>query len=140
MSVSINGAHVSQSMSVSINDTLMSVSASQSVTHQSMSTHVSQFIDTLTDFNTASLDFTASFSTLTFPAGSRPLLDTQPFNVPVMSDDLPENTESIVVLAEIDGGASVGTFTPGGNTAEINIIDDDSKDCREFIITFARVL
>lgn len=71
-------------------------------------------------------DFTMSFVTLTFPAGSGPLA-TQSFNVLVVNDILEEGTENIPLQAFVDGGASVGTFTPGGNTADINIIDDDGK-------------
>ncbi len=62
--------------------------------------------------------------TLQFSAGDGPF-DSQPFNVPINNDVLVENTETIDLQASIVGG--VGTFSAGGDTATINIADDDSK-------------
>lgn len=70
-------------------------------------------------------DFMITSDTLLFPAGSGPLF-ALPFEVPVVGDDLVENAESIQLQASILGGVA-GSFSPGGDTAEISITDDDGK-------------
>lgn len=70
-------------------------------------------------------DFMISSDTLMFPEGSGPMFGLS-FEVPVVNDNIVENTENIQLQASILG-AVIGGFSPGGDTADINILDDDSK-------------
>lgn len=68
-------------------------------------------------------DFISTSDTVTFASGSRPL-DSLPFFVPVIDDNLVENTETVSLVASVVGGVAVGRFT-AGDTAEIEITDND---------------
>ena len=61
-----------------------------------------------------------------FPANSGPGT-TLSFNVPIINDELVENTEDINIQAAIQG--AIGSFVGGGITdeAQIDIIDDDGE-------------
>lgn len=83
---------------------------------------------------TPQFDFTSSSATLTFAVGSGPFT-TQSFSVPVVNDSKVENMENIPLQATVVGGAAVGTFTAGRDTADINIIDDDGK-CVILLVNF----
>lgn len=79
-------------------------------------------------------DFTSINTTLTFPSGSQPL-DTQSFSVTITNDDLVEGAENIPLQAFILGGTSVGTFTVDGDTANIDIVDDDGKAHTVYVLS-----
>lgn len=75
------------------------------------------------------VDYNTTSDTLTFAAGSGPGT-TLTFNVPIIDDNLVEMMEEVPLTASVNGGSSVGTFTAGGNTATIEINDNDGKyDC-----------
>lgn len=74
-------------------------------------------------------DFRSINVTLTFAPGSGPFT-LRTFNVPIEHDDLVEDTETIPLVASVFGGAAAGSFIAGGDTADIEIIDNDSKPIR----------
>ena len=70
------------------------------------------------------MDYVPVAVQLVFPAGSGPG-DSVADALDPIDDNRVEGTESVSLQASIVAG--IGMFLPGGNTATVNILDDDGN-------------